>query len=53
MPRILVGVAPYFVWLLIRRIVKGENRAGKVIVDLIASVILFASVRAFLMRLLP
>lgn len=52
-PRILVGVVPYFVWLLIRRIVKGENKAGKVIVDLIASVILFVSVRAFLMRLLP
>ncbi len=51
-PRILVGVVPYFVWLLIRRIVKGENKAGKVIVDLIASVILFVSVRAFLMRLL-
>lgn len=52
-PRILVGVVPYFVWLLIRRIVKGENKAGKVVVDLIASVILFVSVRAFLMRLLP
>lgn len=52
-PRILVGVVPYFVWLLIRRIVKGENKTGKVIVDLIASVILFVSVRAFLMRLLP
>ncbi|MCM1267969.1 MAG: ECF transporter S component [Bacteroidales bacterium] len=52
-PRILVGVTPYFVWLLIRRIVKGENRAGKIIVDLIASVILFISVRAFLMRLFP
>lgn len=52
-PRILVGVVPYFVWLLIRRIVKGENKAGKVIVDLIASVILFVSVRAFLIRLLP
>ncbi len=52
-PRILVGVVPYFVWLLIRRIVKGENKAGKVAVDLIASVILFVSVRAFLMRLFP
>lgn len=52
-PRILVGVVPYFVWLLIRRIVKGENKAGKVAVDLIASVILFVSLRAFLMRLLP
>ena len=40
-PRILVGIAPYFVWLLIRRIVRGENKAGKMMVDLIASVILF------------
>ncbi len=52
-PRILVGVVPYFVWLLIRRIVKGENKAGKIAVNLIASVILFVSVRAFLMRLFP
>ena len=52
-PRILVGVVPYFVFLLIRRIVKGENKAGRVAVNLIASVILFISVRAFLMRLLP
>ena len=52
-PRILVGVVPYFVWLLVRRIAKGENGAGRVIVNLIASVILAASVRAFLMRLFP
>ncbi len=52
-PRILVGVVPYFVWLLIRRIVKGDNKAGKIVVDLIASAILFFSVRAFLMGLLP
>ncbi|MBD5508098.1 MAG: ECF transporter S component [Lachnospiraceae bacterium] len=52
-PRILVGVVPYFVFLLIRRIVKGENKAGRVAVNLMASVILFISVRAFLMRLLP
>lgn len=52
-PRILVGIAPYFVWLLIRRIVRGENKAGKMMVDLIASVILFVSVRAFVMRLFP
>ena len=52
-PRILVGVVPYFVYLLIRRVVKGENKAGRIAVDLIASVILFISVRAFLMRLFP
>lgn len=52
-PRILVGVVPFFVYLLIRRAVKGENKAGRIAVNLIASVILFISVRAFLMRLLP
>ena len=52
-PRILVGVVPYFVYLLIRRVAKGESKGGKVAVNLIASVILFASVRAFLMRLFP
>ncbi len=52
-PRILVGVVPYFVWLLIRRIVKGENKAGKLAVDLIASVVLFLSIRAFIIRLMP
>ncbi len=52
-PRILVGVVPYFVYLLVRRIVRGENKVGKTVVDFIASVILFVSVRAFLMRLFP
>ena len=52
-PRILVGVVPYFVYLLIRRVVKGENKAGRIVVNLIATVILFISVRAFLMRLFP
>ena len=49
----MVGVVPYFVYLLIRRIVKGDNKGGRVAVNLIASVILFVSVRAFLMRLFP
>lgn len=52
-PRILVGVVPYFVYLLILKAVKGENKIGKVVVNLIASLILFISVRAFLIRLLP
>ena len=52
-PRILVGVIPFFVYLLIRRVVKGENKAGRIVVNLIASVILFVSARAFLMRLFP
>ncbi|MBO5472713.1 MAG: ECF transporter S component [Lachnospiraceae bacterium] len=52
-PRILVGVAPYFIYLLIRKLVKGEGREGKIFVDALASVILYISVRAFLIRLFP
>ena len=52
-PRILVGVVPYFIYMLIRRIVKGEQREGKIFVDALASIILLISVRAFLIRLFP
>jgi uncharacterized membrane protein len=52
-PRILVGVVPYFVFILIRKIVKGERQTGRIAVNAIASVILFVSVRAFLLRLFP
>lgn len=52
-PRILVGVVPYFIYILIRRIVKGEQKTGKIVVDVLASVILFISVRVFLIRLFP
>lgn len=51
-PRILVGVVPYFIYILIRKIVKGEQKAGRIVVDALASLILFVSVRAFLIRLL-
>lgn len=52
-PRILVGVVPYFVYLLIRKALKSEGQTGKIVVNLLASLILFISVRAFLIRLLP
>lgn len=52
-PRILVGVVPYFIYMLIRRVVKGEQKTGKIVVDMLASFILFISVRAFLIRLFP
>ena len=52
-PRILVGVVPYFIYMLIRRVVKGEQKTGKIVVDVLASLILFISVRAFLIRLFP
>ena len=52
-PRILVGVVPYFIYVLIRGALKSEQRVGRIVVDLVASLILFVSVRAFLIRLLP
>lgn len=52
-PRILVGIVPYFIYILIRRALKGEQKAGSVVVNALASLILFISVRAFLLRLLP
>ncbi len=52
-PRILVGIVPYFVYILIRKALKGEGRTGRIIVNVVASLILFFSLRAFLIRLLP
>ena len=52
-PRILVGVVPYFVYVLIRRALGSEQKAGKLIVDIAAALILFVSVRAFLIRMFP
>lgn len=51
-PRILVGVVPYFVYRLVRYILKGNKRITRISVDLAASLILFISVRAFLINLL-
>ncbi|MDE7259917.1 MAG: ECF transporter S component [Lachnospiraceae bacterium] len=52
-PRILVGVVPYFIYILIRKALKSEGQTGKIVVNLLASLILFISVRAFLIHLLP
>ena len=52
-PRILVGVVPYYIYILIRRVLKSEQKVGRIVVDLVASLILFISVRAFLIRLFP
>lgn len=52
-PRILVGVVPYFVYILIRRALKSEQKTARIVVDAAASLIMFISVRAFLIRLLP
>ena len=42
-PRILVGVVPYFIYLLIRKALKSEGQAGRVVVNALASLILFIS----------
>ena len=52
-PRILVGVVPYFIYVLIRKALKSEQKAGRIVIDVLASLILFISVRAFLIRLFP
>ncbi|MCM1126065.1 MAG: ECF transporter S component [Lachnospiraceae bacterium] len=50
-PRILVGVVPYFVYILIRRALRTEQKAWRVVIHGAASVILFISVRAFVNNL--
>ncbi len=52
-PRILVGVLPYFVYILIRKVLKSEQKVARVVVDAAASLILFISVRAFCIHLMP
>ncbi len=52
-PRILVGIVPYFIYILIRKALKGDGRTGNIVVNLLASLILGISLRAFLLRLLP
>ncbi|MCH5250220.1 MAG: ECF transporter S component [Lachnospiraceae bacterium] len=51
-PRILVGVIPYFVYLLIRMLLKNEKKVWRVVVDLAASLILLVSLSSFLNRIL-
>ena len=50
-PRILVGIVPYFVYILIRKILKGEQKVWRVVINAAAAVILFISVRAFVNNL--
>ncbi|GFI46444.1 pantothenic acid transporter PanT [Lachnospiraceae bacterium] len=51
-PRILVGVLPYFVYLLIRKLLRGEQKVWRVAINIVISVILSVSLNAFLNRLL-
>ncbi len=51
-PRILVGVTPYFVYLLIRRLLQNGQKVWRVVINAVISLILFVSLDAFLSRLL-
>ena len=51
-PRILVGVVPYFVYILIRRLLKDGQKIWQLVINLAASVLLFVSLAAFLSRML-
>lgn len=51
-PRILVGVIPYFVYILIQRLLKGEQKIWRIVIHAVVSLILFISVRAFICNLI-
>ncbi len=51
-PRILVGIVPYFVYILIRNLLKSEQKVWRVVINAAVSVILFISIRAFLINLI-
>lgn len=51
-PRILVGVIPYFVYILIRNLLKGNQKVWRIVINVILSVIFLFSVRAFVDNLI-
>ncbi len=51
-PRILVGIVPYFVYLLIRKLLRSEQKVWRIVVNVVISLILSVSLNAFLNRLL-
>ncbi len=51
-PRILVGVVPYYVYLLIRMLLRSGQKVWRIVVNLAASLILIISLYAFLNRML-
>ncbi len=50
-PRILVGVIPYFVYILIRKLLKSEQKVWRVVLNAAISIILLISVRALLVNI--
>ncbi|MDE6663991.1 MAG: ECF transporter S component [Lachnospiraceae bacterium] len=51
-PRILVGVVPYYVYLLIRMLLRSGQKVWRIVVNLAASLILMISLYALLNRML-
>ncbi len=49
-PRILVGVVPYFVFVFVKWLLKNENKIGKIAVNAIAGVIIGFAIRAYLVK---
>ena len=52
-PRILVGVVPYFIYILIRRALKSEQKGARIAVNAAAAMILFIYLRANVKRFMP
>lgn len=50
-PRILVGIIPYFVYILIHRLLKSEHKLWRIVIHGAASFILFICARAFIINL--
>ena len=46
-PRILVGIIPYFVYLLIRDLLRRKQKLWRILIHAVAALILFVSVKAF------
>ncbi|MBD5550073.1 MAG: ECF transporter S component [Lachnospiraceae bacterium] len=51
-PRILVGVIPYFVYILIRNLLKGNQKVWRIVLNAFLSVVFLFSVRAFVNNLM-
>ena len=52
-PRILVGVIPYFVYILIRNLLKENRKVWRIAINAVLSVIFLFSIRAFVNNLMP
>ena len=50
-PRILVGVIPYFVYILIRNLLRENQKVWRIVINAVLSVIFLFSVRAFVSNL--